>query len=124
DAAGKDNPGCAHELVARDSSICRRPCMKEKRKHTRLAIWLLLHFGLRTNRVELAGDLVEQIEAGRSEGWLWREVVYAVTIGFVVRLRERWLELCFAVLGTFLIANGFAGFFAGFQVGNHPSLGQ
>lgn len=40
----------------------------------RLALWLL-----ETSKVEdaLAGDILEQLEQGRSAAWLWREVVAA-----------------------------------------------
>ena len=74
-----------------------------KRAWTRaLATWLVEHltFGLTTEA--LAGDLVEEMQKGRSAGWLWRQVLTAITAGLLNRLRDSAAPLVFCVVWTSL----------------------
>jgi D-alanyl-D-alanine carboxypeptidase len=61
-----------------------------------LAAWMLEHltFG-RMNRA-LCGDLPEELEAGRSARWFWRQVMTAAAIGVGQAARECMLPLVFA----------------------------
>jgi hypothetical protein len=43
-----------------------------------LAVWLLTRCSSGTHRESLAGDLIEEFNRGRSERWLWRQVLIAV----------------------------------------------
>lgn len=54
----------------------------------KLASWLLEHAGSRYRREALAGDLVEQYRAGRSDAWYWRQVLWAIaaSVGAFARL--------------------------------------
>ena len=45
----------------------------------RLATWLLRQF--RPNAAALAGDLLEEMAGGRSQGWYWRQVLRAIVAG-------------------------------------------
>src|SRR5271163_4974008 len=45
-----------------------------------LALWLLEHWGSPYHGESLAGDLIEQYQAGRSRGWCWKQVIAAILI--------------------------------------------
>ncbi|GGG96922.1 hypothetical protein [Silvibacterium dinghuense] len=45
------------------------------------ADWLLKHFTPEPLREQLAGDLLEEMHAGRSPLWVWRQTLAAVSIG-------------------------------------------
>jgi hypothetical protein len=47
----------------------------------KLAMYLLDRFGSPYQRESLAGDLIEQLQNGRSSAWIWREILCAVLIG-------------------------------------------
>lgn len=83
--------------------------MREKRGYPRAAIWLFLHLGP-SSRTELAGDLIERFGHGESSGWLWREILAAIFTGTFEEVRRRWAEFCFALAGTFLIAEAYVRF--------------
>jgi hypothetical protein len=45
-----------------------------------LAIWCLEHLTFGCDQEALCGDLLEELQGGRSTGWLWREVLTAIGI--------------------------------------------
>jgi len=45
-----------------------------------LAIWCLEHLTFGCDQEALCGDLLEELQRGRSTGWLWREVLTAIGI--------------------------------------------
>ena len=45
----------------------------------RLALWILERFG--PDDEGLTGDLVEELDRGRSHAWFWRQVIGAVAMG-------------------------------------------
>ena len=45
-----------------------------------LAIWCLEHLTFGGDQEALCGDLLEELQGGRSTGWLWREVLTAIGI--------------------------------------------
>jgi hypothetical protein len=45
----------------------------------RLALWILERFG--PDDEGLTGDLIEELDRGRSRVWFWRQVIGAVTMG-------------------------------------------
>jgi hypothetical protein len=60
------------------------------------ATWLLEHAGSRYRRESLAGDLIEEYRAGRSDAWYWRQVLWAIaaSVGHAVRaVLPAWLAL-------------------------------
>jgi hypothetical protein len=66
-----------------------------------IATWLLDHLCAEPNDA-LAGDLVEEYFDGRSAGWYWRQVMAAIAIGGVQRVRACWSAVMFAALWTAL----------------------
>jgi signal peptidase I len=52
-----------------------------------LALWLLEHGGSQYRRESLAGDLIEEYRAGRSEAWFWRQVLQILCLGVGSTLR-------------------------------------
>jgi len=62
----------------------------------KLASWLLEHAGSLYRREALAGDLLEEYRAGRSDAWYWRQVLWAIgaSVGHAVRaVSSAWLAL-------------------------------
>jgi hypothetical protein len=64
-----------------------------------VATWLLDHLCAERNEA-LAGDLVEEYFGGRSAGWYWRQVMAAIAIGGVQRVRVGWPAVMFAAFWT------------------------
>jgi hypothetical protein len=64
-------------------------------KPVALATWLVEHltFGLDNNA--LSGDLLEELQLGRSAAWYWRQVCSAIAAGVLSRLRDYVLPLTF-----------------------------
>jgi hypothetical protein len=62
--------------------------------------WMVDHltFGL-TNQA-LSGDLLEEMESGRSIAWYWRQVGSAVTTGLVRKLSELIIPLIYCAVWT------------------------
>lgn len=52
----------------------------------------------------LAGDLMEAFKQGRSSGWYWRQVFWAILIVLLNFLRKRWSYLVYAALCSGLIS--------------------
>jgi hypothetical protein len=67
-----------------------------------LATWMLDH-AIPGGRDEgLAGDLLEEFRAGRSEGWYWRQTLSACAQGWLGNLNDNRSLLLFAVLWSTL----------------------
>jgi hypothetical protein len=46
----------------------------------KLALWFLEHWGSPYHGESLAGDLIEQYQAGRSKAWCWKQVALAILV--------------------------------------------
>lgn len=71
----------------------------------RLATWLLEQFAPVPQNVWLAGDLMEAFRQGRSSGWYWRQVFWAIFVVFLQSLRKHWGRLAHAVVCGGLISS-------------------
>lgn len=70
----------------------------------RLATWLLEQFSPVLD-VPLTGDLIESFREGRSSGWYWRQVLWAIFVGFLDSLRKQSGRAAYAVVcGGFIAA--------------------
>lgn len=65
-----------------------------------LARWMLEHLALGSNSDALTGDILEEFLCGRSRWWYWREVLFAIAVGFLREIRRRRSILGFALLWT------------------------
>ena len=75
----------------------------------RLAMFLLDRLASRDE--ELAGDLVEEYQSGRSRAWFWRQVVIAIAVGAARSARIHSRRTVGAILvGWFLSAVGEVAF--------------
>jgi hypothetical protein len=63
----------------------------------KLATWLMEQFSPLLQNTPLAGDLVEGFKEGRSSGWYWRQVFWAILIGSLNSFPKRWGRLAYAV---------------------------
>ena len=63
----------------------------------RLATWLLEQFSPGLKNAPLAGDLMEAFKQGRSSGWYWSQVVWAILIALPQLLRKQWGALAYCV---------------------------
>jgi hypothetical protein len=54
----------------------------------RFALWIVERYGSSYNSESLAGDLIEQFHQGESRWWLWKQVVIAILITRVGRIRQ------------------------------------
>jgi len=70
------------------------------RKPPLLARWMLEHLALGSNSDALTGDILEEFLSGRSCFWYWREVLFAIAVGFLREVRRRRSILGFALLWT------------------------
>jgi hypothetical protein len=59
-----------------------------------------LSFGVKNEA--LAGDLVEEIQLGRSAAWLWRQVSITIAIGASKAVREVAVPILFAATWSML----------------------
>lgn len=73
----------------------------------RLATWLMQQFSPLLRNTPLTGDLVEAFKQGRSSGWYWRQVLWAVLIGLLNLFRKRWGCLAYAVVCGGFISTAF-----------------
>jgi hypothetical protein len=67
-----------------------------------LATWLLEHCVPADHSDELAGDLLEDFRAGRSDSWYWQQTLSACAVSWGEGLRARMTLLLFALLWCML----------------------
>jgi hypothetical protein len=67
-----------------------------------LATWMLDHAVPGGRDEGLAGDLLEEFRAGRTEGWYWRQVVSAIAIAFARAVGDNASLLLFSALWSML----------------------
>jgi hypothetical protein len=67
-----------------------------------LATWMLDHLAFGLKDEGLCGDLLEELQLGRSAAWFWRQVLSAIAIGGLNMIRELALPLAFAMGWTML----------------------
>lgn len=67
-----------------------------------LASWLLDHCIPGQRDQALAGDLLEEFQGGRTNGWYWRQALAAVLVGWVRYLGNRTSLIVFATLWSML----------------------
>ena len=70
----------------------------------RMATWLLEQFSPVLENAPLAGDLIEAFKQGRSAGWYWRQVFWALLVALPNLLRKKWGCLAYAVSWSGLIS--------------------
>ncbi len=63
----------------------------------KIATWMVEHFSFGLNNRALAGDLLEELQEGRSHAWLWRQVCSAIAAGALSRIRNLGAPLLFCV---------------------------
>ncbi len=61
-----------------------------------LATWVLEHLSVGMDGKALAGDLLEELAAGRSAGWYWRQAAYAVAVNALAASRVYALPMIFS----------------------------
>ena len=61
-----------------------------------LATWMLEHLTFGRDNESLSGDLLEELRAGRSAGWYFRQVATAIGIGVCEAIREYASPLVFS----------------------------
>jgi hypothetical protein len=61
-----------------------------------LATWVLEHLSAGIDGKALAGDLLEELAAGRSAGWYWRQAACAVAVNAMVASRVYALPMIFS----------------------------
>lgn len=64
-------------------------------KFVALATWMVEHLSFGLHNEALTGDLLEELQLGRSAGWYWRQVCLAIAAGVLSRLRDWALPLVF-----------------------------
>jgi len=72
----------------------------------RLATWLLKHLGPTYHRESLAGDLLEEYQAGRGAAWYWRQTGAALLISGPRLLRVGLPKFVLSVVFRVLIEIG------------------
>ncbi|MGB7437545.1 MAG: hypothetical protein WBR26_07240 [Candidatus Acidiferrum sp.] len=70
----------------------------------KLATWLLEQFSP-VLEAPLAGDIIESFREGRSSGWYWRQVLWAVLMAFLRSSRQQWGRFAYAVVCGLLISD-------------------
>lgn len=65
-----------------------------------LATWMVEHLTPGQNNEALAGDLLEELQLGRSASWYWRQVLIAIAASALNRLRDLALPLIFCATWT------------------------
>lgn len=68
----------------------------------RQATWMLERLTSSTRNEALAGDLLEELRAGRSKGWYWRQVLSAIMFDWTQQWWRRRAMLVFAALWCLL----------------------
>ncbi|MGD0914555.1 MAG: hypothetical protein ABR928_21890, partial [Terracidiphilus sp.] len=64
------------------------------------AAWMVEHLGSGSTSDALVGDLMEELQQGRSMTWFWRQVCLAIAAGSPSRLRSFALPLVFCAAWT------------------------
>jgi hypothetical protein len=72
----------------------------EKSQPPGLAIWLLRHLCSNQDQEALAGDLLERFAEGESQGWFWRQVLWAILVGASRECRIHWIQIAFPIIGA------------------------
>lgn len=72
------------------------------REPPRLAAWMLEHLVAGDPDEAVAGDLLEVLRAGRTDGWYWRQVLAVCGVSWTNALRARLPLLVFAFLWSLL----------------------
>ena len=67
-----------------------------------IATWMVEHLTFGLKNEALAGDLVEELQLGRSAAWLWRQVLIAMAIGASKMAREVAVPTLFAAVWSML----------------------
>lgn len=70
----------------------------------KLATRLMEQFSPVLKNAPLAGDLIEAFNQGRSSGWYWRQVFWAILIGLLNSFKKRWGYFVYAALCSGLIS--------------------
>jgi hypothetical protein len=70
---------------------------------TDVGSWLLTRLGRGANAEVVAGDLMEAVAAGRSAGWYWRQVIYAIGVAWMSRTRTKVWPLAFSIVWSSLL---------------------
>jgi hypothetical protein len=71
-------------------------------KFITLATWMVEHLTFGPRNEALSGDLLEELQLGRSVAWYWRQVLIAIAIGASNLASEVALPAVFAVAWTML----------------------
>jgi hypothetical protein len=61
---------------------------------------MLRHLYVPLHKDDLTGDLLEEIQSGRSTGWYWRQVLHATLDGLLQQTWNHRFALAFALLWT------------------------
>jgi hypothetical protein len=61
-----------------------------------LATWMLEHLTFGSPNESLSGDLLEELQSGRSVGWYWRQALSAIAVTFSSKSRAYVLPLVFS----------------------------
>ena len=67
-----------------------------------LATWAVEHLIPKPYNVALSGDLLEEVQSGRSIGWYWRQVVFAIGAESLKKSRAYALPLSFSMCWSML----------------------
>ncbi|WP_213803788.1 hypothetical protein [Granulicella sp. dw_53] len=62
-----------------------------------VATWMLEHLTFGSCDASLAGDLLEELRAGRSAGWYWRQSLSAIAVTLLSKSRAYVLPLVFSI---------------------------
>jgi hypothetical protein len=62
-----------------------------------LATWMLERLTFGPHHEALSGDLLEELQQGRSVGWYWRQVFAAIGVGLANRCRSYTQPLAFSI---------------------------
>jgi hypothetical protein len=69
-----------------------------KRQPPTIATWILHHLTPGQPNESLHGDLLEELQNGRSSAWYWRQVMTALAFATAREMRAHWPALTFAAL--------------------------
>jgi hypothetical protein len=67
-----------------------------------LATWILEHLTPEPYNEALSGDLLEELRSGRPVGWYWRQLIFAIGVGFFKKSRDYALPLFFSTCWSML----------------------